>query len=273
VNPWLETFGVILVALTGVAAGYMFSRLKSFFWISCYFLSAAIIIMMVLARYSDALKFEPPFCWVAIGRIKFVILALAVTLGLTACLRHLPHKLEKVLVCILMSLVVVWFTVLPFLVPAVIKDHLANLSTFIDAKGVCIQGTNYTCGPAAAVTALGKLNLRGYEGELAILAHTSPVAGTLPSCLSDALESKYGSMGLKCRYRHFDAVSELKNSDVTLAVVKSAFMVDHCVVILDVSNNQVTIADPVLGEITMPEKLFEKIWQFSGIVLSRNQKT
>ena len=272
-SPWLETFGVILVALTGVAAGYMLSRLKSFFWMLCYFLSIAIIIMMVLARYSEALKFEPPFCWVAIGRIKFVILALAVTLGLTVCLRHLPHKLEKVLVCILMSLVVVWFTVLPFLVPAIIKDHLANLPTVINSKGICIQGTNYTCGPAAAVTALGKLNLRGYEGELAILAHTSPVAGTLPSCLSDALESKYGSMGLKCKYRHFGTVSELKNSDVTLAVVKSAFMVDHCVVILDVSNDQVTVADPVLGEITMSYERFEEIWQFSGIVLSRNQKT
>lgn len=272
-SPWLETFGVILVALTGVAAGYMLSRLKSFFWMLCYFLSVAIIIMMVLARYSEALKFEPPFCWVAIGRIKFVILALAVTLGLTVCLRHLPHKLEKVLVCILMSLVVVWFTVLPFLVPAIIKDHLANLPTVFNSKGICIQGTSYTCGPAAAVTALGKLNLRGYEGELAILAHTSPVAGTLPSCLSDALESKYGSMGLKCKYRHFGTVSELKNSDVTLAVVKSAFMVDHCVVILDVSNDQVTVADPVLGEITMSYERFEEIWQFSGIVLSRNQKT
>jgi hypothetical protein len=111
--------------------------------------------------------------------------------------------------------------------------------------------------------------LRGYEGELAILAHTSPVAGTLPSCLSDALKSKYGSMGLKCLYRHFDSIEELKNSGVTLAVVKSAFMVDHCVVILDVSNNKVTVADPVLGEISMPKELFEKIWQFSGIVLSR----
>jgi predicted double-glycine peptidase len=60
---------------------------------------------------------------------------------------------------------------------------------------------------------------------------------------------------------------------VTLAVVKSAFMVDHCVVILDVSNNQVTVADPVLGEITMSFEQFEKNWQFSGIVLSRNQKT
>lgn len=268
-SPWLETFGVILVALAGVAAGYILSRLKSFFWMSCYFLSIAIIIMMILARYSEALKFEPPFCWVAIGRIKFVILALAVTLGLTVCLRHLPHKLEKILVCILMSVVVVWFTVLPFLVPAVIKDRLANLPTVFNSKGICIQGTNYTCGPAAAVTALGKLNLRGYEGELAILAHTSPVAGTLPSCLSDALERKYGSAGLKCKYKHFDTVSELKNSKVTLAVVKSAFMVDHCVVILDVSNGQVTVADPVLGEITMSYEQFEEKWQFSGIVLSR----
>ncbi len=270
-NPWFETLGIVLVILAGVAGGSRLSKFSRHYWMLCYFLSLAIIIMMVLARCSEYLKFEPPICWVAIGRIKFVILSLVVTMGLTSCLRHLPHRLEKVLVCVVMALIVVWFSVLPFLVPAIIKDRLASLPTLIDSKGICIQRTDYTCGPAAAVTALGKLDLRGNEGEIAILAHSSPVTGTLPSCLRDALENKYGSMGLKCLYRRFGSVEELKGSGITLAVVKNAFMVDHCVAVLDVSNNKITVADPVLGEISMSHEQFEKIWRFSGVVLSRTQ--
>jgi hypothetical protein len=53
-----------------------------------------------------------------------------------------------------MVVVVVWFSVLPFLAPALVKGHLANLKTMVDSNGICFQTTDYTCGPAAAVTRL-----------------------------------------------------------------------------------------------------------------------
>jgi hypothetical protein len=88
---------------------------------------------------------------------------------------------------------------MPFLMPALMKDHLSNLQTKFDKNGICRQTTDYTCGPAAAVTALGKLGLRATEGELAVLSYSSPVTGTLPSCLSSALQDRFGAEGLSCR--------------------------------------------------------------------------
>jgi hypothetical protein len=268
-NPWLETIGIILVASMGVFLGKLFSRPRRVYWIVGYFLSFLLIVFLLLTRYCNSLAFAPMLVGITAGRAKFVLFSLAVTMGLTTPLSRLPYRFERVAIYLVMIVVVVWFAVLPFLVPALIKGHLASLPTLLDSNGYCFQTTDYTCAPAAAVTALGKLGLPAEEGELAILAHTSPVAGTLPGCLQDALNKRYGDKGLKSQYRRFDSVAELKDAGLTLAVVKSAFLTDHCVAVLEVSDKAVTIADPAGGKKSMSYKQFEEIWRFSGIVLKR----
>jgi len=269
-NPWLETIGVILVALLGIGLGRMFSGFRKSYWALGYLLPALLVAMLVAARCANSLAFTPPLFWLTTSRAKFVILALAVTMGLTTPLSRLPRKREKLVVCVLMAVVVAWFSVLPFLVPALIKDHLSNLRTRFDSNGICFQTTDYTCAPAAAVTALKKLGLPAHEGEIAVLSHTSPVAGTLPGCLRTALQNRYGADGLKCQYRHFDSVGQLRDAGITLAVVRDAFLSDHCVAVLEVSDRMVTIADPVGGRQLMSHERFEKIWRFTGIVLKRD---
>ncbi len=270
INPWFETTCVVLVALSGVFLGRVFSRFRKPYWAVGYFLGFVLIMILALARYYNVLYFIWPFSWITTGRVQFVILSLAVTIGLTAPLSRLPHKYEKLLVYISMAMVVTWFCVLPFLVPALIKDHLSNLTTKFDSNGICLQTTSYTCGPAAAVTALGKLGLSADEGEMAVLSYTSPVAGTILSCLSSAVQNRYGADGLKCQYRHFDSIEQLKDAGITLAVVRNAFLMDHCLTVLEVSDHTITVADPVTGTRVMPHKQFEKIWRFSGIVLERD---
>jgi predicted double-glycine peptidase len=191
-------------------------------------------------------------------------------MGLTVLVPRLPRKWEKVVVCILMIGFVTWSSVLPFLVPALIQNRLSNLTTRFDKNGICRQTTKYTCGPAAAVTALGKLGLSANEGEIAILSRTSPIAGTLPAMLCSALKDRYSSEGLKCQYRRFDSIEQLKKTGVTLAVVKDAFFVDHCLVVLEVLDDAVAVADPVTGVELMPYEKFRKIWRFSGIVMERD---
>ena len=270
-NPWFETAGVVLIAVSGVFLGRFFSGLRKPYWLLGYFLPLALIAILVLIRFNNTLRFVQPFCWFATGRIKFVILSLVVTMGLTVPLSRLPRKCERILVCILMAVVVTWVSVLPFLVPALIKNHLSNIKTRLNSNGICFQTTDYTCGPAAAVTALGRLGLSAHEGEIAVLSHTSPVAGTLPACLSSALQRRYGPVGLKCRYRRFDSIEQLRNAGLTLAMVKDAFLLDHCLAVLEVSDNTITVADPVAGTMLMSHEQFEKIWRFSGIVLERDQ--
>ncbi len=269
-NPWLETIGVIQIALLGIFLGRVFSGLRKPYWTLGYFLPSLLIAMLVLARYNNALVFVPPFSWITAGRVRFIILALAATMGLTTPLSRLPRKCERLIIGVLMVVVVGWFSVLPFLVPALIKDELSNLKTIVNSSGICYQTTAYTCGPAAAVTALGKLGLSASEGEIAVLSHSSPVAGTLPACLRAALQNRYGADGLKSQYRHFDSIAQLRNAGITLAVVRDAFLSDHCVTVLEVSDRMVTIADPVFGRTLMSHEQFEKIWRFSGIVLKRN---
>lgn len=269
-SPWLETIGIILVALLGVFLGKMFSRPRKAYWIVGYFLSFSLISFLLITRYSNSLAFVPMFAWITAGRVKFVIFCLAVTMGLTTSLSRLPYKFEKVAIYILMVVVVVWFSVLPFLVPALIEGRLANLTTLLDSNGICFQTTDYTCAPAAAVTALRKLGLPAYEGEIAILSHTSPVTGTLPGCLQAALQNRYGDEGLRCQYRHFDSIAQLKDAGLTLAVVKSAFLSDHCIAVLEVSDRMITVADPASGKRSLSHKQFEEIWRFSGIVLKRD---
>jgi len=269
-EPWLETAGVVLVAVLGVFLGRVFSDLRKPYWLLGYFLPLILIATLVLVRCNNYMRFVQPFCWVAAGRVKFVILSLVVTMGLTVPLSRLPRKCEKLLVCVLMAIVVTWFSVFPFLVPALIKNHLLNVKTRLSSNGICFQTTDYTCGPAAAVTALERLGLSANEGEIAVLSHTSPVAGTLPSCLCSALQRRYGPVGLKCQYRRFDSIEQLRRAGVTLAMVRDGFLLDHCLTVLEVSDHTVTVADPVDGMKLMSHEQFEKIWRFSGIVLQRD---
>jgi hypothetical protein len=269
-DPWLETAGVILITLLGIMLGRVFSGLRKPYWILGYFFSFILIAMLLIARLKNELYFVQPFYYMAASRTRFIILSLAISMGLTVPLSRLPRKWEKFVVCVLMVGLITWSSILPFLIPALIKDRLSNLTTRFDKNGICRQTTKYTCGPAAAVTALGRLGLSADEGEIAILSHTSPIAGTLPRLLCSALQNRYGTEGLKCKYRQFDSVEQLKKAGVTLAIVRDAFLIDHCLVVLEVFDHSIAVADPVTGAQLMPYEKFEKIWRFSGIVMERD---
>ncbi len=207
--------------------------------------------------------------WLTAGRIKFVAMSLAITIGLSTLEPRMPHKFEKPVVFMLMILFVSGFCIVPFLAPAIFKKDISDIKTTFAADGVCIQSKSYTCGPAAAVTALGKLGLKADEGKIAVLSRTSPITGTLPNCLSSALEDLYSTKGLKCTYRYFDSLEQLKNAGITLAVLRDTFITDHCVAVLEVSENLVKIADPQFGMQLIPHERFKQMWRYSGIVLKR----
>ncbi len=268
-SPWLGISGVISVVLLGVCLGRFFSRLQKTHWLLGCCIPFVLLVMLVATRFNNSLHFVPPFSWVAVGRMRFITLSFAVSMGLTVPLSRLPYKWERLAVCLLMAGFVVWFGILPLLGPTLVRDRLSQLTTKFDPAGICRQTTEYTCGPAAAVTALGRLGLAAEEGELAVLSYSSPITGTLPECLYSALKNRYSAEGLRCKYRHFDSVDQLRNVGVILAVVREAFLKDHCLAVLDVSDDAVTVADPATGKRLIPYSRFEKIWRFSGIVLER----
>jgi len=159
--------------------------------------------------------------------------------------------------------------VLPFLAPVFNRSYLAALKTRVDPDGVCRQSSAYTCGPAAAVTALRKLGLPAEEGEIAILAHTSSLTGTEPDVLAKVLQERYRPNGLLTEYRAFKDLEELKSAGLTLAILKFNALQDHCVTIFGVQSNGIDIADPLTGLNIVPRQEFENKWQFVGIVFKR----
>ena len=206
-----------------------------------------------------------------LGRRKFAILGFITALILTTPLSRLPGKRARIMISVLMFVMIFGASVWPFVEPVIDRKELSELRTNINSDGVCIQSTEYTCGPAAAVTALRKLGLPAEEGRIAILSETSSIGGTPPDMLAEALQNEYSKHGLIAECRTFKNVSELKQAGITLAVVKFTFLVDHWVAVLQVTDSEVIVGDPTGGLMKMSYDDFGRKWRFVGVVLK--QKT
>lgn len=188
---------------------------------------------------------------------------------LATSLSRLSQKRDRMVIVFFVATVVFVCSIWPFLAPILNRNQLTQLHTRMDADGVCLQSTDYTCGPAAAVTALRRLGFPAEEGKIALLSQTSSFTGTLPDLLAEALQQKYGRDGLIVNYRFFKNLNELQQAGLTLAVVKFSFMVDHYVVVLKVNSIDVTVGDPLNGIEIISREDFLKQWRFCGIVLQR----
>lgn len=270
--PWLESIGVILLAALGIVAGHYFGRQRTRWWLLGYWLPLALIFAIGAARWWVTVAFTPPFVWFAAGRIKFAVLGFAVPMMLTTLRPRLRRKALRPLLVALMTLVIGVYAVPPFAVPALCRDFHENLKTVIDRNGVCWQTTDYTCGPAAAVTALKRLGLQAKEGELAILAYTTPTTGTPADLLCLALQEKYGQQGLRCEYRAFDSIAALRAAGLVIVEVKWTFLIDHWITVLEVTAENVIVGDPVNGKVELTHNQFARIWRYTGIVVRRERE-
>jgi hypothetical protein len=268
-SPWSEALGVALLAGVGMLLGAWFSRRPKPIWLLGYFIPLAMVCLYDAGNRHPALAFIPPVSWMLLGRTKFAIFGFITSMMLTTPLSRLPQRRDRRVVGVLMVAIVAFISVWPFLAPAFNQRELAALVTKMDSDGVCLQTTSYTCGPAAAVTALRRLGFNADEGQLAILTHCTSFTGTPPDILAATLQSCYGRKGLKCDYRGFRDVAELKDAGLILAVVKFNFIVDHYVTVLAVNDRTVTIGDPLNGLTEMSRHDFENIWRHCGITLAR----
>jgi len=272
-SPWVETIAVGLLAGLGVLLGIGFSRLPKPYWTIGYFIPLALALWIVVVGKKPELLFVAPASWLMRGRMPFAVIGFIATLILTTPLRQLPNLRSRLLVNVLMTWIVVQIALWPFLAPAFNQAYLASLTTNMDSDGICRQSNEYNCGPAAAVTALRKLGFPAEEGQLAILARTSSAVGTPPDMLAKALQDQYGSQGLVCEYRLFKGISELRIAGLTLAVIELGFLVDHYVVVLEVTDQAVIVADPLSGIKILSHREFTKSWRSLGIVLKRRPST
>jgi predicted double-glycine peptidase len=232
-------------------------------------MAVALIGAFGAGRWVPWLELIAPFRWGMRGRLEYALFAPAAAVALIPLLRRLPQRRQAMVVGALLVLLVGQYSVMPFLMPALVRHRMTALQTRIDADGVCRQTTAYTCGPAASVTALRLVGIDATESELACAMFTSPALGTPADVLAEALADRYRPLGLSCEYRRFDSVEDLPRDRPVLAVVKFAPMVDHYVAVLAVNRETVVVGDPAAGRIVYTRPQFERKWRLMGVVLTR----
>jgi hypothetical protein len=266
---WLETIGVYELAALGMLLGHIASRSGAFSRTAALTITFLLVALVVAGRFPDAVYRWPALYPLAAGRVRFVLLIFAVTLGLSAPLALMTRPAVRLLTCVIMALYVSALTILPFLGPAATQDKLMSLKTTFDADGVCRQTQPFTCGAAAAVTGLRQLGIDADEGALAVAARTSPVIGASPWTMHLALRDRYAAQGLLCSFGFFGSLDEVPRDAVLLAVMRDSVYGDHCVAVLDMTDTCVIIADPAEGLLRIPAAQFLRSWRHCGIVLRR----
>ena len=171
-----------------------------------------------------------------------------------------------------MAVAVVYYSILPIVFPYFLRDQQKALTTRVLKGGYVLQSTVYNCGPAAAATALRQLGVEASEGEIAILSYANPVSGTPEDVLCSALRKRYGNEGILCERRPLRTIEELKEAGLTSAVIKYSAQFDHYVTVLEVTDDEVVVADPMVGKTSLSHGEFMEKWRRSGIVLKRTRE-
>ena len=268
-NPWLETALALLTVLLSVAAGFLFSRLPRPWWLLGYVLPLMVVLAFAVAIRRPDLAMQPWLSWIFVGRRKSFLMGSVVALMLATLIPRLPGRRDRLALLALALVAASYVGAWPSLAAAVNRRQLAGLTTQIGPDGVCRQNTDYTCGPAAAVTGLRRLGLKAEEGELALLAHTSSASGTPPDVLADVLNERFGPVGLHAELRRFRELAELRGLGPTLVIVRFSLLLDHWLCVLEVTDREVVVGDPLTGLIRLTHAEFNDRWRHIGVTLTR----
>ncbi len=161
-----------------------------------------------------------------------------------------------------------------FLVPLLLWNGLAActvpeyaMPAQFDEDGVCRQQTDFSCGPASAVTLLKHVGQRVTEGEMASLCLMRPERGVTP------LELCRGLNIVLRRARQQAVIERLSSSEFEnlqppfLAEIKRGSSAEHCVVVLQIEPEVVSLADPARGRCVNTKDEFLREWTGLAIVL------
>lgn len=268
---WLKVFAVALISAGGAFVAYALSRVRSRWWLVAPCAGLCVILAIAAVRREARLELSPPLSWLVSGRREFVLLGLAIPLVFLSLALRLPAKRERILLAVFTVLATAHFSLLAFVLPPLTRGRLLRLETQLDEDGVCRQSTAYTCGPAAAVTALRSFGVKAEEGQLAVAARTTRVTGTDTGVMCAALREIAGQNGLACEFRRFRRLDDIETGGIVVLPVRHTVMADHFVVLLSADDAEVTIGDPARGLRKMPRPAVEHIWRGVGIVLKKEQ--
>lgn len=261
---------VLAVAVLSAWAGYKITRLASRAWLVCFLAAFAAILPVILLHRIPLLAYRPGFGWLADGLNEFYVLIIFIPFIFAILVPRLPVRRQRYVVGLLAVLMTVYFTVPPFLDPALLRLKMRNADTWVE-NGVCMQTTNYTCGPASAVTALRQFGIHATESEMAIASSCTRTWGTSEFKLAKAIRTRYGARGIRCETKRFDRVEDLRGLCPVIIIVKFQPLVDHFVTVLSVGDDGVLVGDPMKGRETLTYSQLREKWRKIGIIVSKQE--
>jgi hypothetical protein len=268
-NPWIETILVIAFAFVGLLIGAGLSGLGRRAGLTTCLLALLAVLALAAMRLIPAEMNHSILLALAAGRVKFALLSFLVPLAFAAVMPYLAYKIERWGAVVLISLSIYAFAVFPFLGSAMAGNVFANLPEYMDSDGVCRQSTSFTCGPAAAATALHQLGLTVSEGQIAVLSRSCPYIGTSDYDLIQAIRQAVSDRPVDCVYGRWNTLPTLTEHQVLLAMLRQGPWTNHCVAVVKATDNAVVFADPAEGLITLSQSYFLNLWTGRGILLQR----
>ena len=135
--------------------------------------------------------------------------------------------------------------------------------------GVCRQTSDYSCGAAAASTLLAQLGIQSDEREMAVRCGTNALAGTDEFAVCRGLRRKLAGTGWAVDLIRSDWESLQRQRLPVMATVKLSFLIDHWVVVLEISDDHVVVGDPLQGKVRRSKQEFLANWRKVLVTIER----
>jgi len=270
---------LVVIILCGAALlSYLVSRLRTGLWMLSYVVGGTILLVLNMNKYVPSLlshRLYDIFCY---GRRDFVWLGVAAISVIIGCYPRLKRKNLRVLTLIFLCVTLLRYSLLPFLHPAL---AYANAGEYRHTQNpqpalqqiVHLQLTEYTCGPAALLTALNRFGIRDHEENIAMRTFANPYSGTQPEHLVKYVNTLYGRT-LNAKFTNYIRdIEQLDQADsVFLTITSSGLFTDHYVVVLGFAfDGDLVLADPSCGMQKVSRADFLKRWRHQVITIT--QKT
>ncbi len=139
--------------------------------------------------------------------------------------------------------------------------------------GLCQQTTSFTCGAAAASTLLARFGVQSNEREMALLCWTNDWTGTDRFSICKALHQKLDGTPYTPRLitANWERLAEQGSpSLVVISLIKAQGLelgLDHWVVVLDVTETEAHLADPIGGLRSMSRDAFLEDWRHFALIV------
>ncbi|HEY4328499.1 MAG TPA: cysteine peptidase family C39 domain-containing protein [Phycisphaerae bacterium] len=236
-------------------------------WRLAVIVAFAFIAIVILGHRSARLSFLPPISWAIAPDINPFLMTVVISTLFSMLIARLPPKAagrgstSRSSVAVMMAMLLIYYGVLPALLPLMVRASLLATKTSMDSHHICLQTHGYTCGPASAVTCLARLGISAGESSLAIDARCAPAFGTDGHLLAQSIHRQFPNINAQFRY-----VENLDDLTVPAVVdMQMTHIGGHYVAVLEIRPKEIVVGDPLSGQGTIPRQEFLAEWCHGAI--------